>query len=587
MSTIATLQTINPKREKGGTMSPGPRGGKVPSTDKLAALELAMNNLPVGVGLFEQDGKPVFLNRAFIEIYNLDRGAAGKDTDFGALIDAGTFDNWQQDPREHFAKVFRAMKDGHSFAAEVDMGDKIVAIHDAPIEGGYMLSTQQDVTVRVHAERQIAHLANHDPLTELPNRAAFNRKLADAIEEARAKRQKFGLLFLDVDHFKDVNDIFGHKAGDMLLLEMAKRFRRCAHGSFLARLGGDEFTFIVDEGTQPEAAGALGNRLIESATEDFEFENNALSVGLSIGVAIYPDDGEDAKALMSNADAALYRAKEDGRGVVRLFEGEMDRRIRELRHLKHDIRSALDRHEFSLTFQPQATIDREIYGFEVLLRWNHPERGLLMPDDFIPMAEESGQIIEIGEWVLREGCREAASWQNPMRISVNLSPVQFRHGDLAKLVHEILLETGLSPKRLELEITESVLFHDFSRAMSQLRRLKALGVRIAMDDFGTGYSSLSYLQSFPFDALKIDKSFIAGLGDDGRTAAILRAMIGLGRGLDLPIVAEGVETAEQLGFLTQEQCESVQGFLIGAPQPIAAYHDLLHSGTSRDARKAG
>ncbi len=544
--------------------------------DKREALELAMNNLPIGVGLYYPDGRPCFLNSSLLEIYDLKKGVAGKNSTFEDLIADGAFDNWKQDPKEHFAKVQKALEEGHSYSAEVEIGDKIVAVHDRPIENGYILSTQQDVTERVLAEERIAHLANHDPLTDLPNRAAFNARIADAIEKARAKREKFGLLFIDVDHFKDVNDIFGHKAGDLLLLEMSKRFRLCAGDNFLARLGGDEFTLIVDNGPQPDAAGVLGSRLIEGATEDFIFEGNTISVGLSVGVAVFPDDGQDLKTLMSNADAALYRAKGDGRGVIRLFEPEMDKRIHEQRKLKADIRDALKRSEFSMCYQPQATVGGDIFAFEVLLRWQHPVRGAIMPDDFIPIAEESGQILEIGEWVLRSACAEAASWTNPLRISINLSPVQFRHGDLAKLVHEVLLDTGLAPARLELEITEGVLIHDFARALAQLRRLKALGVRIAMDDFGTGYSSLSYLQSFPFDVLKIDKSFIANLDHNAHAEEIIRAMIGLGHGLNLPVVAEGVETSEQLRFLSDEHCENVQGFLIGAPLPIAEYAKILN-----------
>ncbi|MEO7913942.1 MAG: EAL domain-containing protein [Novosphingobium sp.] len=555
---------------------------------KLAMLELTMNNLPVGVGVFGPGGRPIYLNRSFIEIYNLE-GIVDKNTDFQALLEMGVFDNWNVDARKHFRRAVRANEKGQSYSAEIEMGDKVVAIQDTPLAGGLILSTQQDITTRVQAEKRIAYLAKHDPLTDLPNRAAFDAKLANAIEEAKAKREKFGLLFLDVDHFKDVNDIFGHEAGDMLLQEMAKRFRNCAGINFFARLGGDEFVFIVQEGSQPDSAAILGNRLLDETTNNFLFEDNAITVGMSVGVAVYPDDGDDAKSLMSCADAALYRAKDAGRGVVRMFERQMDARLHDQRLLKLDMRSALARKEFIACYQPQATVDREIGGFEVLLRWNHPSRGLLLPDDFIPLAEESGLILELGEWVLREACREAASWENPLRIAVNLSPVQFRNGDLTTLVHEILLETGLSPKRLELEITESVLLHDFSRALSQLRRLKALGVRIAMDDFGTGYSSLSYLQSFPFDALKIDKSFIAGLGDGGRSANIIRAMIGLGHGLNLPIVAEGVETAEQLKFLYDENCENVQGYLIGTPQRIEAYYGVLKPTLARRdvARKSG
>jgi EAL domain-containing protein (putative c-di-GMP-specific phosphodiesterase class I) len=270
----------------------------------------------------------------------------------------------------------------------------------------------------------------------------------------------------------------------------------------------------------------------------------------------------------------------------------MDKRIHQQRQLKADMRDALKRNEFSLSYQPQATVAGDIYAFEVLLRWHHPLHGPLPPDDFIPVAEESGQILEMGEWVLRHACAEAASWTNPLRISVNLSPVQFKHGDLAKTVHEILLETGLSPKRLELEITERVLIHDFSRALAQLRRIKALGVRIAMDDFGTGYSSLSYLQAFPFDVLKLDKSFIASLDSSEHAAEIVRAMIGLGHGLKLPVVAEGVETSEQLDFLTKEHCENVQGFFIGTPGPVADYDNIVNPGEAASAaakakRRAG
>jgi EAL domain-containing protein (putative c-di-GMP-specific phosphodiesterase class I)/Fe2+ transport system protein FeoA len=296
-----------------------------------------------------------------------------------------------------------------------------------------------------------------------------------------------------------------------------------------------------------------------------------IAVGMCIGIALYPRDPGDMVSLLANADAALYRAKADGRGTIRFFEPDMDKRLREHRALQHDLRSALDRHELILHYQPQASIGGEIIGFEALIRWQHPTRGLIPPNVFIPLAEENGLIMPIGEWVLREACREAASWQNPLLISVNLSPIQFRHGDLSTVVHSILLETGLSAARLELEITEGVLISDFPRAVSILRRLKALGVRIAMDDFGTGYSSLSYLQAFPFDKLKIDRAFISNLDRNAQSATIVRAVIGLARGLDVPVVAEGVETKEQLAFLANELCDKVQGYLIGRPQPMRDY----------------
>ena len=558
--------------------------------ERAKALELAMDNLPVGVGLFYPDGQPCYINSELNRMYGLPEDLPDLQLNFTDLIELGSFKDWGQDPVEHFRKVRKAIDDGHSYSGQLHVGGRIIAVHDMPIEGGYLLTTQQDVTEQVTAEQRVAHLANHDALTDLPNRAAFNGKIADAIEAAKAKRQRFSLMFLDIDHFKDVNDIFGHKAGDMLLLELSGRFRQCVQGSFLARLGGDEFTVIVEHGPQPEAAGALANHLVEAVNEAFLFDGNRLSVGLSVGIAVFPDDGEDAKTLMGNADVALYRAKAEGRGLVRLFEPVMDERIHRQRQLKAEMRDALQRGEFALAYQPQANVSGNVYAFEVLMRWNNPARGNVPPEDFIPVAEESGKIMELGEWALRTACAEAAGWENPLQISVNLSPVQFRQGDLAQTVHEILLETGLAPGRLELEITEGVLIQDFSRALAQLRRLKALGVRIAMDDFGTGYSSLSYLQAFPFDVLKIDKSFIASLKYNDQSAAIIRAMIGLGHGLNLSVIAEGVETPSQLQFLSEEKCENVQGFLIGTPRPIGDYAALIKPDApplDNKARKSG
>jgi predicted signal transduction protein with EAL and GGDEF domain len=316
---------------------------------------------------------------------------------------------------------------------------------------------------------------------------------------------------------------------------------------------------------------------------EFEIEGQRLRVGLSIGIAVYPSDGTIAATLLSNADAALYRAKEDGGGTIRFFEAEMDKRLRERHAIQQDLQSAIKRGELELHYQPQATIGGEIIGFEALLRWHHPRRGLIPPMTFIPIAEESGLIVQIGEWVLREACREAATWPLQLQVAVNLSPVQFRHGDLQTLVHTVLLETGLAAGRLELEITEGVLIADFTRAVSVLRRLKALGVRIAMDDFGTGYSSLSYLQSFPFDKIKIDRSFISNLEHNRQSAAIVRAVVSLAHGLGLPVIAEGVESSAQLEFLTRETVDEVQGYLLGRPHPIKHYAEF--TGREVDATK--
>jgi diguanylate cyclase (GGDEF)-like protein/PAS domain S-box-containing protein len=432
-----------------------------------------------------------------------------------------------------------------------------------------------DLTERNRAEAQIAHMARHDSLTDLPNRTAFNECLAARLDTAAAAKESFALLCIDLDRFKEINDVFGHGVGDELLRRVSARLLPACEGGFLARLGGDEFSVISAAGPQPAGAEAVSERLYAAMADDIEIEGHQLRAGLTIGISIYPDDGTDATSLLAHADAALYRAKAEARGSIRFFEPDMDRRLREKRALQHDLRLAIGRNELGLHYQPQALIGGEITGFEALARWHHPSRGLVPPNVFIPLAEESGLIIALGEWTLWEACREAASWPKPLNIAINLSPVQFQHGDLAGLVHSVLLETGLKPSRLELEITEGVLISDFSRAVSILRRLKTLGVRIAMDDFGTGYSSLSYLQAFPFDKIKIDQAFIANLERSPQSGAIIRAVIGLGRGLGLPITAEGVETQAQLDFLTRESCQEIQGFLIGRPEPIASYADMI------------
>jgi diguanylate cyclase (GGDEF)-like protein/PAS domain S-box-containing protein len=461
------------------------------------------------------------------------------------------------------------------------LSTKRIVVLDQDSKPQYLLGVAEDITERKLAEARIEHLAHFDSLTELPNRAAFTMRLADAIQAAETTGSSFSLLFLDLDRFKEVNDVFGHGVGDALLLEVARRLKQAAEGAFVARLGGDEFTLIV-EGPQPASASTVAQRILELIAEEIEVDDRRLRAGVSIGIALFPDDAENASTLLANADAALYRAKGQGRGSVRFFEAEMDMQLRERRALQQDLQKALPEGQMSLYYQPQIRVGGKTTGFEALIRWHHPVRGMISPAAFIPLAEESGSIIELGEWVLREACREAASWPNPLQIAVNLSPVQFRSGNLPELVHLALLESGLPAHRLELEVTEGVLVDDFARALSTLRRLKALGVRIAMDDFGTGYSSLSYLQSFPFDKIKIDRSFISNVESNAQSAAIVRAVIGLARGFDLPVVAEGVENKDQLAFLSRELCDEAQGFLIGRPQPIGHYASLVR-GMAGDA----
>ena len=452
---------------------------------------------------------------------------------------------------------------------------KKVAIRDRAETPQYVLTVLDDVTERRGTEQRIAHMAHHDSLTGLPNRAAFNELMAETIRGAGKAGGMFVILSVDLDHFKEANDLYGHSTGDALLRAAAHRLQTAGQGAFLARVGGDEFMYVVTGDAPSEAAAFLGDRVLSAFEQEFEIEGRRLTVGASIGGAVYPPDGADANALLVNADAALYHAKAEMRGTVRFFDAELGRKRRERLALQEDLRSAVDRGELFLHYQPQKTIGGTAIGFEALVRWQCEQRGTVFPGTFIPVAEESGIIVAMGEWILREACREAALWPEPLTIAVNISPVQFRHGNLPNLVHSILLETGLAPARLELEITEGVLIDDFSRAVSILRKLKSLGVQIVMDDFGSGYSSLSYLHSFPFDKIKIDQIFVGDLEHNRHSMAIVRVVVGLGRSLEVPILAEGVETEFQHAFLAREGCDAVQGYLVGRPRPIEDYAALV------------
>jgi diguanylate cyclase (GGDEF)-like protein/PAS domain S-box-containing protein len=454
-----------------------------------------------------------------------------------------------------------------------------VTVLDENGEPQYLIKTNEDVTDRRETESRMAHMAYHDSLTDLPNRAAFVLALSQMIEACKDTSEEFAVLSIDLDRLKEINDVFGHEVGDKLLIEVARRLEVAVQGGVVARLSGDEFGLIID-GKQPDAALELANRLIGTMRDEIVVDGRSLRIGLTTGISVFPRNGSTAAELLANADAALFRAKAKSRGSVSVFAAEMDQQVRDRRALHQDLSTAIRNGELSLHYQPQARARHKIsadhvLGFEALARWVHPVRGFVPPSDFIPLAEESGLIVEMGEWILREACREAAAWPKDLQIAVNLSPAQFMHGDLVGLVHSILIETGLAPGRLELEITEGVLIEDFDRGLSLLRRLKALGVRIAMDDFGSGYSSLTYLQSFPFDKIKIDRAFVMNLGRNTQSAAIIRAMIGLGHGLNISIVAEGVETQEQLSFLADEACDQVQGYFLGKPAPIGDYAEWI------------
>jgi diguanylate cyclase (GGDEF)-like protein/PAS domain S-box-containing protein len=542
-------------------------------------LDTVVENVPAAIMV--KDARTleyVLINRSAEELYGIPRAQM-----IGKLADGFFSPERMATIAKHDKYLIESGRPLHTdeHPVEIKPNDRrIASTTRLPIMGEdgaprYLLTVLQDVTEKKRDEARIERLAHYDSLTDLPNRTAFNACFASVMERAAMADESFAVLSVDLDRFKEINDIFGHSTGDRLLRAAAGRMSATLDGAFLARVGGDEFAIIVTESPAPTQAARLAERLIAAMADDFEIEGNHLRIGLSVGIALYPIDGVDEVSILGNADAALYRAKAEGRGSIRFFEADMDHRLRERRAVLHDLRSAIERHEIMVYYQPQARIDGEIIGFEALARWHHPVRGQVPPSTFISIAEESGLILDIGEWMLREACREAASWPNALRVAINLSAVQFRHGDLAGLVHEVLLETGLAPGRLELEITESVLIDDLSRALSILRRLKALGVRISMDDFGTGYSSLSNLQAFPFDKIKIDRSFISDLERNAQAATIVRAVIALGRGLNLPVVAEGVETKAQLEFLSREACAEVQGYLLGKPLPIADYAGLV------------
>ncbi len=529
-------------------------------------FSFALDNMANGLALFDADARLVVCNRRQCEILGIPSVATRPGLGYEQFLRASTQlsesavrERLQLADARVEAELQQILLDGHE-----------IRVAFRPTRDGGFLTTCSDVTEHNQAAARIQFLAYHDTLTELPNRALLRERLEQAIQ-----RGPCAVLCLDLDGFKTVNDTYGHPAGDILLRAVTARLRRQVRaGETLARLGGDEFAVVMAGGLAD--ASKTAGRMVNSLATQFEIEGNIIHVGVSIGIAVSPTDGETHEELLRHADMALYRAKANGRGCYLAFEVNMDTALQVRRTLEHDLRIALAEGQFELAYQPQVRVqDDQIIGFEALLRWRHPTRGVIPPTDFIPLSEESGLIVPIGDWVLRVACREAMRWPDGISIAVNVSAVQLRGPALFHSVIEALQASGLPPGRLELEVTETAMLNDSKAALDVMHRLRALGVRIAMDDFGTGYSSLNYLQSFPFDRIKIDRSFVQSLGHDGKSLAIVRAVVGLGSSLGVSVTAEGVENIEQLETLAAENCGELQGFFYSRPITSDAVLALL------------
>jgi diguanylate cyclase (GGDEF)-like protein len=470
-----------------------------------------------------------------------------------------------------------------SVEKDIVVGDCIVESHITPLPDGGSILALHDVTQRVNdlkarkvAEDNIRKVAMQDALTGLPNRLSFNDFLDSSILAASGASEKLAVLLFDFNRFKEVNDLFGHAAGDHILKSTATRLKAVlAENEYVARLGGDEFVLIQSKSTA-QSAMDLAQRVVNCLCVPLEWEGKVIEAGVSVGVALYPQQGQSRQELLANADLAMYRGKSEVNRPICMFDAKMDQFIRGRRKLAHDLRHAIEGDELTLNLQAQFETDGgKLAGFEALLRWNSPGRGSVSPAEFIPLAEETGLIVAIDEWVLRRSCQVLAAHSWIPRMAINVSAKAICQTSIVTLIREVILETGVSASRLELEVTETALIHDLTRALHNLRQIKAMGISIAMDDFGTGYSSLSLLNSFPFDRIKVDGSFIQQTGNNGRADAIFKAVIGLGVALNVPVLAEGVETIAQMEFATSSGCKEVQGFYLCHPLPTAELNELV------------
>jgi diguanylate cyclase (GGDEF)-like protein len=546
-------------------------------------LDTAVNNMTQGLLLFDKTQRLVISNQRYIEMFGVSPDVVKPGLSIQDLLlhrkETGTFSG---NIDEYCETFLAAIADGDVFQTVLDTADgRSIQVLYRPLADGGWLTTLEDTTERRRTEERIAHMAHYDALTGLPNRVLFRQQLEQELEKLRHGEQ-FAVLYIDIDEFKSVNDTLGHPIGDELLKAVASRLRGCVRETdFVARLGGDEFAVVQTALRNQAEVKALVTNIYKAIREPYECEGHQLVTDASIGIALAPQDGIDLDQLLKNADLAMYSAKADGRRTYRFFEHDMDAHVKERRTLELDLRQAIALGEFELYYQPVVNLrSNEISGCEALLRWHHPSRGMVSPAAFIPLAEETGLISQLGEWVIATACAEAATWPDSIKIAVNISPVQFRSRTLALKVAAALAASGLAASRLELEITETVLIRDDSAALATLHQLRALGVRIALDDFGTGYSSLSYLQRFPFDKIKIDRCFINEMAEHEGSSSIVQAVVNIAKARHMTTTAEGVETEAQRDLLADLGCTEMQGYLFSPARRAAeirrlylAHHD--------------